>query len=157
AIIGLLAALVVPRLATLRGVALDASARQLANRILYLREEAALRGQFIRLAVDPAHGTYRAAVLVNTTSGARFIDQDGPLFRRAPLPDAPAISIPGPGVLSPAEGEPATFFPPAGYADPAVIYLDGDRGTGFTIVIDPAVTRPRVLDGHVDSRRLLSQ
>jgi prepilin-type N-terminal cleavage/methylation domain-containing protein len=47
ALIGLLAALVVPRLGLLTSAALDTSTRRLATRLQYLREDAARRGRFI--------------------------------------------------------------------------------------------------------------
>jgi len=155
-VVALLAALIVPRLSVLRGAALDASARQVANRVRFLREEAALRGEWIRLAVDPATGRYAAAVLIDTSTGARFLEKDEPLYRTTSLPDSIGIELVGPGVQHTAEGLPATVFSPDGYAEPAMIYLDDGAGGAFTIVIEPATTAPRVYDRRVEARELLS-
>jgi general secretion pathway protein H len=156
AVIAMLAALIVPRLSVLRGAALDASARQLATRIRFLREEAALRGESIRLAIDPASGRYAAAVLVETSTGARFIEKDEPLYRATVLPQSIGIELVGPGVVRTVDGLPSTVFSPDGYTDPAVVYLDDGAGGAFTIVIEPAVTSPRVFDRRVDASELLS-
>jgi prepilin-type N-terminal cleavage/methylation domain-containing protein len=154
AIVGLLASLVVPRLGVLRGVALDSSARQLANRIRYLREEAALRGDWIRFSVDPVRGGYGAEVLVATSSGSRFVDGEGPLFRWTELPQSVAIELGGPGVLRTANGLPAAVFAPDGYADPAVVQISDESGSAFSIVVEPAATQPRIVDGRIDPREI---
>lgn len=153
-VIGLLAALVVPRLSVLRGAALDASARQLAHRIRFLREDAALRGRWVRLVIDPARGSYRAGVLVRTSEGARFVESDAPLFRATRLPADVGIDIAGSGVTATIDGLPAAIFAPDGWADPAVIHLDDGAGSVFTIAIDPVSTRPRILAGRLDPRDL---
>ena len=157
ALIGLLATLVVPRLSALRGVSLDASTRKLAQHIRFLREDAALRGRWVRLVVDPSRGTYRGTVLVEGTAGARFVDDDAPLYRATRLPDSIAIDIAGPGIVATAEGLPATLFSPDGYADPAVLHLDDGTGRAFTIAIEPATSRPRVIEGRIDARDLVSR
>lgn len=154
ALIGLLAALVVPRLGAVRHLALESSARQLANRVRYLREEAALRGRLIRFAVDPERGAYGPAVLEETPEGARFVTDDAPLFRPVELPDEISIDLAGPGVGKTVEGLSATFFAPDGYSDPAVIHLDDGRGGSFSVVIEPATTAPRLVDGRVDPREV---
>lgn len=156
AIVGLLAALIVPRLGAVRRLGLESSARQLATRVRYLREEAALRGRSIRFAVDPARGTYGPAWLVETLEGARFVRDDAPLFRPVALPGEVAIELAGPGVVATAEGLLATFFAPDGYAEPAVIHLDDGRGGAFSIVIEPAVATPRLLDGRVELGEVLA-
>jgi prepilin-type N-terminal cleavage/methylation domain-containing protein len=155
-VVALLAALIVPRLGVLRGASLDASARQIASRVRFLREEAALRGDWIRLAVDPATGRYAAAVLVDTSSGARFLDKDEPLYRTTSLPDSIGIELVGPGVTRTVEGYSSAVFSPDGYADPAIIYLDDGAGAAFSIVIEPATTAPRVFDRRIDPRELLA-
>lgn len=153
-VIGLLATLALPRLSALRGAALDASARQLAQRVRFLREDAALRGRWVRLVVDPANRSYRAGILVETTSGARFVDDDAPLFRATRLPRDVGIELSGPGIASTLDGLPAAVFAPDGWADPAVIHLDDGAGGAFTIAIEPSTTRPRVLAGRVEVRDL---
>jgi len=157
ALVGLLSALVVPRLSTIGSASLDASTRRLVQRIRYLREDAALRGRWIRLVVDPRLGTYRATVLVDGSGGARFVDDDSPLYRATRLPESVGIDLSGPGVVASEDGLPSTLFSPDGWADPAVLHLDDGRGRAWTIAIEPALARPRVLEGRLDSRDLVSR
>jgi prepilin-type N-terminal cleavage/methylation domain-containing protein len=158
ALIALIAALVLPRLAALRGAALDASARQLAARVRYLREEAALRGQWIRLAVDARRGLVQTAVLVETQSGdAEFEPDPNPLFRTIALPDAIEPELVGPGVQATSDGLPSTLFAPDGFAEPAVLHLDDGRGRALSIAIDPALPAPRILEGRVDATALVKR
>ncbi|HZR83061.1 MAG TPA: GspH/FimT family pseudopilin [Candidatus Binatia bacterium] len=157
---GLLVALIVPRLGVLRGAALESSARQVANRIRFLREEAALRGQYVRFEVDPESGRYAASVLLGAEPGsstpARFVAKDTPLYRATSLPRSVGIDLVGPGVVRTAEGYPSTLFTPDGYADPSVVYLDDGAGSAFTILIEAAVSQPRVFDRRVDARELIA-
>ena len=73
------------------------------------------------------------------------------------VPDSIAIDIAGPGIVATAEGLPATLFSPDGYADPAVLHLDDGTGRAFTIAIEPATSRPRVIEGRIDARDLVSR
>jgi type II secretion system GspH-like protein len=157
ALIALITALVLPRLSALRGVALDASARQLAARVRYLREEAALRGRWIRLAVDPRRGLVQTAVLVDTPSGAEFEPDPSPLFRTITLPDSIDAELVGPGVQATSDGLPSTLFAPDGFAEPAVLHLDDGRGRALSIAIDPALPAPRILEGRVDAAALVKR
>jgi len=157
ALIALIAALVLPRLAALRGAALDASARQLAARVRDLREEAALRGQWIRLAVDARRGLVQTAVLVETQSGAEFEPDPNPLFRTIALPDSIEPELVGPGVQATSDGLPSTLFAPDGFAEPAVLHLDDGRGRALSIAIDPALPAPRILEGRVDATALVKR
>lgn len=157
ALVGLLSALVVPRLSTIGGASLDASTRRLAQRIRYLREDAALRGRWVRLVVDPVQGTYRGAVLVEGSGGSRFVDDDSPLYRATRLPDSISIDLSGPGVVANVDGLPSTLFSPDGWADPAVLHVDDGRGRAWTLAIEPATSRPRVLEGRLDTRDLVSR
>ncbi|MFM8411703.1 MAG: GspH/FimT family pseudopilin [Alphaproteobacteria bacterium] len=157
AIVGLLSALVVPRLSSIGSASLDATTRRLAQRIRYLREDAALRGRWVRLVVDPARGTYRATVLVEGSGGARFVDDDSALYRATRLPDALSIDLSGPGVVASSDGLPSTLFSPDGWADPAVLHVDDGRGRAWTVAIEPAVSRPRVIEGRLDTRDLVTR
>jgi len=152
ALIGLLVTLVLPRLGILGGVSLQASARQLASRIELLREDAALRGRAVRLSFDPATGRYGAEVYAETSSGARFVPDDAPLFRTVALPDAVRLEVTGPGLVTTRDGHRAALFSPDGYADPMVVRLSGHADDVYSIVVEPARSRPRVVEGAVDVR-----
>jgi len=152
ALIGLLATLVLPRLGVLGGVSLQASARQLASRIELLREDAALRGRWVRLSFDPPTGRYGAEVYVDTSSGARFVAEDAPLFRTVQLPESIRLDLDGPGLTTTSEGHPAALFSPDGYTDPLVVRLTHGADDVFSIVVEPARSRPRIVEGAVAVR-----
>ena len=145
-LIGLLVAFVVPRIGVLSSAALDASARRLATRVQFLREEAAIRSRWIRLAVDPRRGTYRAEGLVPAAGGVRFAPLDTPLYRETRIPEPIRVSLEGPGVTTSVDGYSTTLFSPDGYADPALLWLDDGAGRRVAVVIDPVSTRAPVLD-----------
>ena len=145
-LIGLLVAFIVPRVSVLGSAALDASARRLATRVQFLREEAAIRNRWIRLAVDPEAGTYRAEGLVPSAGGVRFAPIDVPLYRETRVPAPVRVSLEGPGVTSSVDGYDTTLFSPDGYADPALVWLDDGAGRRVAVVIDPVTTRARILD-----------
>lgn len=156
ALIGLLVTLVLPRLGLLGGASLQASARQLASRIELLREDAALRGRWVRLSFDPETGRYGAEVYVDTSSGARFVAEDAPLFRTVNLPDAVQMDVTGPGLTATRDGYLGALFSPDGYTDPMVVRLTNGPDDVLSIVVEPARSRPRIVDGAVDVRTTTS-
>ena len=145
-LMGLLVAIIVPRIGVLSSAALDSSARRLALRIQFLREEAAIRSLWIRLAVDPHGHRYRAERLIPVGTGVRFAPVDAPLYREITVPDPVQISLEGPGVTTSIDGYATTLFSPDGYADPALLWLDDGAGRRVAVVIDPVSTRARILD-----------
>ena len=152
ALIGLLVTLVLPRLGILGGVSLQASARQLASRIQLLREDAALRGRWVRLSFDPQTGRYGAEVYVDTSSGGRFVADDTPLFRTVAVPEAIRLEVIGPGLATTQDGHLAALFSPDGYVDPMIVRLSGRGDDVYSIVVEPARSRPRIVEGDVDLR-----
>lgn len=144
AIIGLLASLVIPRLSALRGAALDASSRRMAAKIQALREEAALRGRWIRLAFDPNTGAVQPTLLVDAGDGPRFVESDDPLLQPFTVKDGIQLDVRGSGLTTTLEGLPAVIFSPDGWADPVVVRLDDGQGRISTLAIDPVQTAPRV-------------
>ncbi|MEW6273155.1 MAG: GspH/FimT family pseudopilin [Thermodesulfobacteriota bacterium] len=156
ALIGLLVTLVLPRLGVLGGVSLQASARQLASRIQLLREDAALRGRWVRLSFDPQGGAYGAEVLIETTTGPRFIPADEPLFRPVTLPQSVQLDVAGPGLTTTADGHVAALFAPDGFTDPLVVRLGSGPGSAdtYSVVVEPARSRPRIVERWVDVRTL---
>ena len=145
-LIGLVFTFLLPRAGLLGSAALDSSARRLATRVQFLREEAALRNQWIRLAVDPRRGTYRAERLEPAAGGARFAPVDRPLYRETKVPAPLRLSIEGTGITTSLDGYETTLFSPDGYADPALLRLDDGAGRQVAILIDPVSTRARILD-----------
>ena len=150
ALAGLVVAVVAPRLGVLGSAALDASTRQLATRLRFLREEAARRSTWIRVVFDPVERSYQAELLVQTTSGPQFIADPSPLYRRVVLPDSIGLEVSGPGRVATADGRPSAILHPDGFADPVVVHLDDGAGREQSIVVEPIAARPAVYDGRVE-------
>jgi len=154
ALIGLLVTLVLPRLGLIGGVSLQSSARQLASHIELLREDAALRGRYVRLAFDPQGGRYGAEVLIDahTGDGPQYVADDSPLFRTVTLPESIQLELDGPGLTDAGKGKSAAVFEPDGYTDPLVIRLSSGAQQIYSIVVKPARSRPEMVDGAIDVR-----
>jgi prepilin-type N-terminal cleavage/methylation domain-containing protein len=150
ALAGLLLTFVVPRLGLIGSAALDASTRQLATRLRYLREEAARRSTWIRVVFDPTERSYHAEVLVQTTAGPQFTADPSPLYRRVRLPDPIGLEVSGPGRVATGDGRLAAILHPDGFADPLVIHLDDGAGREQSIVVEPITPRPAVFDRRVE-------
>jgi prepilin-type N-terminal cleavage/methylation domain-containing protein len=149
ALIGLLATLVLPRLDVLTGAELDTASRRISNRVRYLREEAARRGIWIRLIALPEKKLLLTEEGVETPEGWAFVPGEGPLYRPLKLPDSLTLQLGGPGVRTMADGRRGVLFAADGFADPTVLQLVDDSGRVVSVLIEPARTRPRVIDGTV--------
>ena len=150
-IIGLLVAVLVPRLGTLSGARLDTSARRLAAAVRYLHGEAAFRSQLYRLNYDLDRQTYWVTVLTPTNNTAEFLPDQSPLSRPVQLP--PSISfadvrVPSVGRVS--TGRVYTHFYPQGYTDPTIIHLRDQSSRVVTVTIPPLPAEVGVHDGYVD-------
>ncbi|MEO2167415.1 MAG: prepilin-type N-terminal cleavage/methylation domain-containing protein [bacterium] len=153
ALIGLLTTLVLPRLDVLTGAELDTASRRISNRVRYLREEAARRGIWIRLVALPEEKLLLTQEGVETPEGWAFVEGEGPLYRPLKLPDSLTLHLGGPGARPTADGRLGVLFAADGFADPTVVQIADDSGRIVSILIEPARTRPRVIDGAVAGMR----
>ena len=81
ALIGLLATLILPRLDVLSGAQLDNTTRRIAQRVRYLREDAARRDLWVRMVFDAQANALRMEEGVSTEEGWTFVPGEGPLYR----------------------------------------------------------------------------
>ncbi len=146
-LIGLLAGLILPRLGVLQSVGLDAAARKLSSRILLIREESALRGSWMRLVLDPEHASYEVEVMQPTADGPTFVPGPDPLHAAVRLPSGIGLAAFGPDLEKLHDGRLGTLFAPDGFASPSAIELRSEDGRAITVVVEPASTRPTVIDG----------
>jgi prepilin-type N-terminal cleavage/methylation domain-containing protein len=150
-IIGLLAAVLVPRLGDLGGARLDAHARRLAALVRYLHGEAAFRSQLYRLNYDLDQRTYWVTVLTPTRDSAEFLADSSPLARPVQLPPSITfadVRVPSVGLVS--TGRVYTHFYPQGYTDPTIIHLRDQHFRFVTITIPPLPAEISVQEGYVD-------
>jgi len=150
-IIGLLAAVLVPRLGDLGGARLDAQARRLAALVRYLHGEAAFRSQVYRLNYDLDQHTYWVTVLTAARESAEFLPDSSPLARPMQLPQNITfadVRVPSVGLVS--TGRVYTHFYPQGYTDPTIIHLRDQHSRFVTVIIPPLPAEVGVREGYVD-------
>ncbi|NJC87980.1 MAG: prepilin-type N-terminal cleavage/methylation domain-containing protein [Desulfuromonas sp.] len=144
-LIGLFAALLIPRLDRFGRGDLDASARRLRGTIKYLFNEAALTGREHRLTYDLERGSYRAMVL---QPGGELVALGGP-GREARLPDGVRFQdlvLRGQGTF--ASGEITLRIHPTGWLDETIIHLRDDSGGQRTLRIAPLSGAAEIVQGY---------
>ena len=146
ALIGLLATLILPRLDVLAGAELDNTTRRIAQRVRYLREDAARRNLWVRMVFDPETHSLRMEEGVSTEQGWTFLPGPGPLYRSLTIPESLDLRLLGPGVRPTATGMSSLLFAADGFADPGTFAVSDDRGRTVLVLIEPARTRPRIVD-----------
>jgi len=136
AITAIAAALLVPRLDPVGGLAVETAARRLADAAALARDRAILGGHSARLVVD--------------LDGARWV-ADGSARALAPHVRFRGVTIAGETVAQ--SGVVTLSFEPVG-SPAARIDLDDDRGHTASVVLPPAPGRPRVDGGGAPAGRV---
>lgn len=138
-VVALAAALVVPRLPDLRGLALDAAAARLADALGAGRERAILGGARWRLVVDLDAGRW---TLGRLAADGRLEAPPGPLGEPVSLPPSVRVlAVHAPDAPAVARGVATVDLAPEGDALPARIELGDDRGRVAAVVLPPAAAR----------------
>ena len=143
AVIALAAGLVLPRLGDVRGYALGATARHLAETVAYARDRAILGGRPMRLVLDLDGGRWELG-----TPGrdpATVVADASPTGRGGVLPTGVRLAavIAG-GTPAASGGIAALDLEPDGDALPARIDLADGSGRRASVVVPPAGGRPVV-------------
>jgi len=150
-IIGLLVAIVVPRLGNVGSARLETTAKRLAAVVRYLAGEAALQNRPYRLNYDLDKHSYWITTLVATQNNAEFQDDQSPLSRPVQLPPTITFAdVQAPGVGRVRTGRVYTHFLPQGYADPTLIHLRDQSSRVVTILIPPLTGEARIYQGYID-------
>jgi len=152
ALIGLLATLIVPRLDVIGGAELDNITRRIAHRVRYLREDAARRNLWVRMVFDPATQTLRMEEGISTDEGWAFLPGEGRLYQPLTIPENLQLRLLGPGVRPTAAGMSSLVFAADGFADPGTLEVSDDSGRAVLVLIEPARTRPRIVDAPPEGR-----
>jgi len=150
-VVGLLAAVLIPRFTTTSHARLKSAAARISATARHLAAEAAFTGRPYRLHYDLDRHRCWVTVLARRQDSVEFVRDRSPLTR--PLALAPDIAfvnvtLPSSGVVT--SGQVFTHFYPQGYTDPTVIHLGGRDGRFYTVVIPPLTGEPRTIEGYVD-------
>ena len=150
AILGVMIALVAPKLGELGEANLKRSARHLTGMIRFLHEESQAKKREYRLRFDIQDGRYWAEAFTplsdsvgefrKTTS---VIAGEGSLFGQTTFRDIKAGSHPD---------EPFMLFTPDGWVESTIIHLRDGSGRDFSLRVKPLTANTELLEGYVEER-----
>ncbi len=148
AILGVMMALIVPRLGEIGEANLKRSARHLTGMIRFLRDEAQAKKAVYRLRFDVKAGNYWAEALTiasdNTSEFVRatsVIGGEGSLSGQTTFRDITAGSHPD---------DPYILFTPDGWVEHALIHLRDGGERDFTLIVNPLMGSTELREGYVE-------
>jgi type II secretion system protein H len=150
AILGIMIALVAPRLGELGEANLKRSARHLTGMIRFLHEEAQAKKTDYYLRFDIQDGRYWAEAftpLSESTGEFRkttsVIAGEGSLFGQTTFRDIQAGSHPD---------EPYILFTPDGWVESTIIHLRDGNDHDFSLLVKPLTGNTELREGYVEER-----
>jgi general secretion pathway protein H len=145
-IIGIMAALFIPRLPDVGAWRMKSAARKLARSIGAVYDKAATSKLVYRLTVDMEKNSYFISLL---NTGGSFEKKDVLFAKETQLPDGivfQSVQIPGQGKLT--GGQAHIHFFPMGMAQFSAIHIQGRNDEVMTLLIHPLTGRVEILDGY---------
>jgi type II secretion system protein H len=149
-ILGVMLALIIPRLGELGEANLKRSARHLTGMIRFLKDESQARKAVFRLRFDVHGGRYWTEVMTQTTDQTvefkRYSSEmasEGSLSGQTTFRDVRVSSHPD---------DPYIQFTPDGWVESAFIYLRDGSDRDFTLLVTPLAGDTELRDGHVEGR-----
>jgi type II secretion system protein H len=150
AILGIMIALVAPRLGELGEANLKRSARHLTGMIRFLHEESQAKKTEYRLRFDIQDGRYWAETfkILSESTGefqktTSVIAGEGSLFGQTTFRDIKAGSHPE---------EPYILFTPDGWVESTIIHLRDGSDRDFSLLVKPLTGNTELLEGYVEER-----
>ena len=148
-LIGLFLLIAVPKFQDIAEVNIKSASRRLSGTIKYLYNEAAFKKRVYKLTFDIKGGEYWIEVL----EGNEFIIHNDPSFKMRKLPTGVYFR----DVITErtrqklVEGdEEFIIFTPTGFVEPAVIHLETETGSAYTIATKPYTGGTIVYDEYVE-------
>jgi type II secretion system protein H len=149
-VLGVMIALIAPRLGDIGDADLKRSARHLTGTIRFLRDEAQAKKKVYRLVFDIEGGHYWAEVLtVSPEKTAEFkrvqtvIESEGNLSGQTTFRDVHPVSHPD---------DPFILFTPDGWVEKTFIHLRNGDGKEFTLVVRPLTGDTELLEGDAEEK-----
>ncbi len=149
-VLGVMIALIAPRLGEIGEADLKRSARHLTSSIRFLRDEAQAKKEVYRLVFDIEGGHYWAeALTVSPEKTAEFkrvqtvIGSEGNLSGQTTFRDVHAVSHPD---------EPFILFTPDGWVEKTFIHLRDGDGKEFTLIVRPLTGDTELREGDVEEK-----
>ncbi|HEY6009863.1 MAG TPA: prepilin-type N-terminal cleavage/methylation domain-containing protein [Nitrospirota bacterium] len=149
-VLGIMLALIIPRLGELGEANLKRSSRHLTGMMRFLRDDAAAKKKVYRLRFDVTEGRYWAEELIRLGEkvgefkrASSEIATEGTLSGQTTFRDVKVASHPD---------EPVIQFTPDGWVESAMIHLrDGDN-RDFTLRVKPLTGDTELLEGYIEER-----
>ncbi len=149
-ILGVMIAIVAPRLGEIGEANLKRSTRHLTGMIHFLREESQAKKTIYRLRFDIQEGRYWAEALTPTSgSTAEFkraisvIGGEGSLSGQTTFRDVAAGSH---------HDDPYLLFTPDGWVEHAIIHLRDGEDRDFSLIVKPLTGDTELREGYVEER-----
>ena len=148
-LLGVLLLVVSPKFGEITETQIKSAARRLSATIKYLYSEAAFKKRPYRLRFDLDRDEYWIELL----EGNEFVETSDPVLRRKSLP----VGVHFKDLVTPRNtekiekgGEDFILFSPRGFVEPAVIHLETEGGTNYTVATKPLTGGTIVTDGYVE-------
>ncbi len=151
AVLGLMAAIVMPKAFNLKGERLGKEARHLVTYISHLSTEAAIKKKPLRLYYDLDEGRYWAIMLDANADIFEEKPLTTPLLRKVIFPQGISFHGVAKGRINTNRGITYTSFTPWGYRDKTRIYLKTEKDRILTITIPSIGERIKVSKGYVEN------
>lgn len=139
----------IPKFNDITEVNLKSSSRMLIARFRHLYNEAIFKNRVYRLSFDIERGEY----WVDYLEGSQFVPSTNPSLDRQRLPSGvhfrDVITQRTHGRALGMREEFVLFFP-TGFVEPAIMYLESENGSIYTLETIPYTGRLRVYDEYVD-------
>jgi prepilin-type N-terminal cleavage/methylation domain-containing protein len=149
-ILGVMLALIIPRLGELGEANLKKSCRHLTGMIRFLHDESQATKDEYRLRFDVHEGRYWVEVLNKMSEKAgeykRFSSEmatEATLAGQTTFRDVTVVSHPD---------DPFIRFTPDGWVEPALIHLRDGEGRDFTLMIKPLTGDTELREGYVEEK-----
>lgn len=157
-LMGLIAALAIPRFKDIYEVDLKSSMRRLSGTIKFCFNEAIIKQATMRLNFDIATGTYNYSILLTDPDAkiGEFVEIPSMVAEPGILPDGVFFV----DILTPRspekqiDGETNILFFSTGYAEKAVIHLGDRKGRRYTLLVKPLTGGVRIFEGYIDFAEL---
>lgn len=149
-VLGIMIALVIPRLGELGEANLKRSARHITGMVRFLRDDAQAKKTVYRLRFDIQGGRYWAEALTATAEKTEEFKRlqsvmvnEGSLSGQTAFKDVKAGSHPD---------DPYILFTPDGWVEKSFIHLRDGDGKEFTLIVKPLTGDTELREGYVEEK-----
>ncbi len=149
-VLGIMIALVIPRLGEIGEANLKRSARHLTGMVRFLRDDAQAKKTVYRIKFDIQGGRYWAESLTVTSEKAEEFKRlqsvmvnEGSLSGQTTFKDVKTGSHPD---------DPYILFTPDGWVEKSFIHLQDGDGKEFTLIVKPLTGDTELQEGYVEER-----